>query len=262
MRIMLICCLCLKSIAFAQGTIVFSEDFQQGIPATFSLINLDLNAPNAQVAEYTNPWISVVDPENTSDTVAAATSFFETPDTANRWLITPAIALGSFGNYMTWNAKSQDASYPDSYLVLLSNTDNQTASFTDTLGYFLGENFEWTSREINLTAQGYDNQTIYLAFVLRSYDAFKLYLDDIEVRTLDNTGVNENNLSKISVYPNPARDEITVLGFELEEYQIIDLSGKIVYQGKAKTLDIRNLLPGIYTLRGINSLSPTRFVKL
>ena len=147
-------------------------------------------------------------------------------------------------------------------MLFRSNTDNQTASFTDTLGYFLGENFEWTSREINLTAQGYDNQTIYLAFVLRSYDAFKLYLDDIEVRTLDNTGINENNLSKISVYPNPARDEITVLGFELEEYQIIDLSGKIVYQGKAKTLDIRNLLPGIYTLRGINSLSPTRFVKL
>ena len=66
MRIMFICCLCLNSIAFAQGTIVFYEDFQQGIPATFSLINLDLNAPNAQVAEYINPWISVVDPDRKS----------------------------------------------------------------------------------------------------------------------------------------------------------------------------------------------------
>jgi len=104
MRICFYTVLFLSFCSFGQGMVIFNEDFQQGIPANFTMLNLDLNAPNAQVSEFNASWITVLDPENPLDTLAAATSFFENPDTANRWLITPSISLGAFGNYLTWNA--------------------------------------------------------------------------------------------------------------------------------------------------------------
>ena len=93
MRIYFYTFLLLSFSSFGQGTVLFNDDFQQGIPGSFSMLDLDLNTPNTQVSEFNAAWIAVVDPENALDTVAAATSFFENPDTANRWLITPAINL-------------------------------------------------------------------------------------------------------------------------------------------------------------------------
>lgn len=244
--------------SFGQGTVIFNEDFQQGIPGSFSMLNLDLNTPNTQVSEFNASWITVIDPVNAQDTVAASTSFFENPDTANRWLITPSISLGAFGNYLTWNAKSQDASYPDTYLVLLSTTDNQASSFTDTISFVTGENFEWTSREVNLTGQGYNNASIYLAFVLRTYDGFKLYIDDIEVRSLDNTSIEEPNLPFITFYPNPASNLIHVK--QAEFIQIFNTTGKLMYSGNESEISIESFATGMYIIQA-EGYSPTRFIK-
>lgn len=248
----------LSFYSFGQGTVIFNADFQQGIPGSFSMLNLDLNAPNTQVSEFNAAWIPVVDPENALDTVAAATSFFENPDTANRWLITPSISLGAFGNYLTWNAKSQDASYPDNYLVLLSTTDNQVSSFTDTIAFVTGENFEWTSREVNLTAQGYDNATIYVAFVLRTFDGFKLYIDDVEVRSFDNTSIDEPNLPFITFYPNPASNLIHVK--QTEFIQIFNTTGKLMYSGNESEISIESFATGMYIIQA-EGYSPTRLIK-
>ncbi len=159
-------------------TTILSTDFQQGIPANYSMVDNDGFTVNAAVSEFTATWISLPDPENPTDTVAATTSYFESADTASRWLITPPVSLGAFGNYISWNAKSHDPSFPDDYLVLISTTGTNLSDFTDTLGYVEQENFEWTNREVNLGSQGYVNQTVYFAFVDVTYDGFILYLDD------------------------------------------------------------------------------------
>jgi len=261
MRFLLILVLFVSFRVFGQGSVLLNVDFQQGIPANFSLISLDANIPNAQVAEYVNAWIAVVDPENLNDTVAAATSFFESPDTANRWLITPPVSLGPYGNYIKWNAKSQDASYPDSYLVLVSYTDNQPSSFIDTIGFYTGESFEWVNREINLTAQGIDNANVYVAFVLRTFDGFKLYIDDIQVRTIDDTGIEENTLPKLSVFPNPVKEKLNIEGVSNSPYQIISLTGTVVLNANTPNLDVAFLEPGLYTIL-YPGYAPTRFIKL
>ena len=247
---------------FGQGTVVFSENFQSGIPAGFLQLNLDQNLPNAQTSEYTNAWITVTDPNNPNDTVAAATSFFASPDTANRWLITPAISLGAFGNYVQWNSKSQDASYPDTYLVLLSTTDSLTSSFTDTLAFVVGEYAEWTNREVNLTGQGYNNQTVYLAFVLRSYDAYKLYIDDIEVRSLDNTSLPEVQASELHAAPNPFHSSVTLLDKpDGVEVSLTDLQGKTLWRSHDATLQLEFLPSGVYVLH-CQGYRPIRIQKL
>jgi hypothetical protein len=258
MRICFYTVLLLSFCSFGQGTVIFNEDFQQGIPGSFSMLNLDLNAPNTQVSEFNAAWITVVDPESALDTVAAATSFFENPDTANRWLITPSISLGAFGNYLTWNAKSQDASYPDTYLVLLSTTDNQASSFTDTIAFVTGENFEWTAREVNLTGQGYDNATIYLAFVLRTYDGFKLYIDDLEVRSMDNTSIEEPNIPFLSFFPNPASSVIHLNQSGL--VKIYSPTGSLMYSGNDSEISVESFASGMYIIQA-EGYSPTRFIK-
>lgn len=240
---------CLSGQFLAQ-TNLLQTDFQSGIPSNYTLLNLDNQAPHPLVLEYASGWITTPDPENTSDTVAAASSYFENADTANRWLITPVLQLGSFGNYLSWEAKSHDPSFPDDYLVLVSTTNTDPSSFLDTIGYIQQENFEWTSRQVNLSEQGYNDSTIYVAFVLRTLDGFKLYLDDIQVRKDDPVGFQENQIATWTIYPNPSSAFISVQNIkELLKLEILDLNGKVLIESSQESAAISSLNAGTYLLR-------------
>ena len=227
---------------------IFSESFQNGsIPSNFTLVDNDLYTPAPEVAEYNEPWIVVPDPENLIDSVAASTSFFTQQGSANVWMITPPISLGSFGNYIKWNAKSHDPSFPDDYMVLVSTTDTQLSSFIDTIGYVEQENFEWTSREVNLDVNGYSNQTIHVAFVNITFDGFKLYVDDIEVIKEGPVEIKEFVNSKGKVYPNPFSDVIHIQSDNIiESISINDLNGKTLFETTNKTINLNFLQNGYY----------------
>jgi Secretion system C-terminal sorting domain/Cleaved Adhesin Domain len=230
-------------------TPILSTDFQTGIPSNYTLLNLDAQAPHPQVLEFASGWITTPDPENSADTVAAVSSYFENADTADRWLITPALTLGSFGNFIHWEAKSHDPSYPDDYLVLVSTTTNDTAAFTDTIGSVQEENFEWTFREVNLSTAGYNDSTIYIAFVLRTYDGFKLYLDDIEVRKDDPVGFAEHPTFTFEVYPNPSNDVINIqVSQDFQRLELTSPSGILIRTSEESSMNINDLKPGPYFL--------------
>lgn len=233
---------------FSQQTI-FSTDFQQGIPSSCAIVENDFNIPAAQVSEYNAAWIAVVDPENPIDTVAGSTSFFEPTGTASRWLITPQLALGSYGNFIQWNARSQDASWPDDYLVLISTTNNNIGSFTDTIGYIIEENVEWTTRQVNLTSNGYANQNVYIAFVNVTNDGFKLYLDDISVRVDDPVGIAQTDLNQFNVYPNPSTGIFNVSSnASIDRILVSDLLGNSIYTTVSTAIDLSGFPNGIYFL--------------
>jgi hypothetical protein len=241
--------LLLLAVQIQAQTPILSTDFQSGIPSNYTLLNIDAQAPHPQVLAYASGWITTPDPENSSDTVAAVSSYFENADTANRWLITPALALGSFGNFMHWEAKSHDPSYPDDYLVLVSTTTNDTAAFTDTIGSVQEENFEWTFREVNLSAAGYNDSTIYIAFVLRTYDGFKLYLDDIEVRKDDPVGFAEHPTITCAIYPNPSNDWINIqVSQDFERIELKSTSGQLLRTSDESSINLNDLKPGPYFL--------------
>jgi hypothetical protein len=249
MKIAAFLSICLFSISFWSQTNLLSTDFQSGIPSNYTLLNIDAQAPHPEVLEFASGWITVADPENILDTVAAVSSYFENADTANRWLITPALTLGSFGNFINWEAKSHDPSYPDDYLVLVSTTTNDTAAFTDTIGSVQEENFEWTFREVNLSAAGYNDSTVYIAFVLRTYDGFKLYLDDIEVRKDDPVGVVENPTIAFDVYPNPSQDLINIrFSQDFQRMELKSTSGQLLRTSDQSSMHINDLQAGPYFL--------------
>ena len=227
---------------------IYNEDFQNGLPIDYTLQNLDGNTPHSSVSEFSDAWISLVDPDNPSDTVMGSTSYFDPAGEANRWLITPAITLGAWGNRLYWEAKSHDASYPDDYLVLISTTDNQISSFTDTIGYVIEEYEDWISREVDLAAQGYDGMTVYFAFVNITDDGFKLYLDDIRVEEQNDLSTEELAQVDFTVYPNPTKDILNVKADKLIESTVMTLNGQELLKSKESSINLSNLNTGIYLL--------------
>ncbi|MDG1147433.1 MAG: choice-of-anchor J domain-containing protein [Crocinitomicaceae bacterium] len=248
-------------------TEVYFEDFQPTFPVTYTVVDNDGLTPNAAVSEYTDAWIFITDPFDTSNTniVASSTSYFEPTGQADRWLITPAIVLGAFGNSASWKAQSHDPSFPDGYYVLVSGTDTQLSSFTDTLAYVYGEVSDSLHfNEANISDLGFDNQTIHLAFVNRTVDGFKLSLDDIRVTKDDPAALIEPGV-QVSIYPNPTSDFITIKGLQsIHNIQVISLDGKVLVESTASKIDITHLDAGNYIclIQGDGKVSQSSIVKL
>jgi hypothetical protein len=100
---------------------------------------------------------------------------------------------------------------------------------------------------------------------LRTYDGFKLYLDDIQVRKDDPVGLHENSLFELMVYPNPCSDHIAIQNLnDLLFVEILDVHGKTLLTSLQTNIEVSSLLSGTYLLkyhtsRGIHT---QRFVKL
>ncbi len=245
-------------------TIIYSEDFQSGLPLDYTIVDNDGLTPAAAVSEFTSAWIELTDPDNSLDTVMGSTSYFDPAGQADRWLITPAITLGAYGNIAYWEAKSHDPSFPDDYQVLVSNTDTQLSSFTDTLFSVGGENPDWTSREGNLSELGFNNTTVYLAFVNRTEDGFKLYIDDIRVEMEDPSQLNELSIKQIRIYPNPSSDVVYLDGIQgFESASIYSVSGVLMTTVTEPMADIRNLPQGSYFVKakGDDGIIHGHFIK-
>jgi len=232
-------------------SILLLDDFESGIPLYFTLVDNDGFTPNSAVSEYASAWISKVDPDDASNKVASATSFFSPAGIADRWLITPQLNLGAFGNFFSWQGKSHDASFPESYLVMLSKTDNQLASFTDTIEVVINETEYWTTHTLNLSELGYDNESVRLAINLRSYDAFKLYIDSMKVWKDDPVSVKELQLNgaDFSVAPNPTSDMLSISSQQhIDWVKLIGLNGMVILETTASTLFLSNLSSGVYII--------------
>jgi hypothetical protein len=254
--------LALSGSLFSQ-TYLIQEDFESGIPMSYSLVDNDGYTPASAVSEFTEAWISYQEPGNPTNNVAASTSYFDPAGVSDRWLILPQLNLGAFGNTISWEARSHDPSFPDSYLVMVSTTDDQLASFIDTIGYVQEEYDDWTYRTVDLSNEGYNSQSIYIAFINYTYDGFKLYLDNIEVTKDDPASIIENTID-INVYPNPSRDIITIQCNEVIDQNIIlDLQGNKVAEFQTTSYSIAHLNAGVYILQSTISgkRSSIRIVK-
>lgn len=249
---------------FLAQTTILEENFDAGIPSNYVLYNQDGYTPDSAVIEYTNAWISKQDPADPSNTVASSTSYFDQPGMANRWLVTPSITLGPFGNILTWQGKSHDASFAESYLVLLSTTGDAVADFTDTLKAVVNEDIYWTNHSVNLSELGYNGQNVHIAFVLRTLDGFKFYMDSLKVVEQDPVGVAGKEMVEFQLYPNPATETITfTTEANVQQAIIRDINGAIVMRSTEQEIDVRNLANGMYFLELVHSNGTVskRFIK-
>ncbi len=167
---------------------IFSEDFDAGIPATFTLDDVDGGTPNANVGTLVDAWNAGAgaDDNGLSKDCALSTSWISTPTTADDWMSTPAIVIPVSVNtiVLEWNSMALDASYADGLQVFTSTSGATPADFTGANGsqvYISANELSvWTSHQVVIA----DNQTIYVGFRNNSTDQFVLAVDDIIVREL------------------------------------------------------------------------------
>ena len=252
------------STANAQ-TVSFSDDFETGMDG-WTIVIQDTFSVDSSVIEFEDGWITLADPSFPTDMVCGATSYFQTPGKARRWLISPAITLGSYGNFLNWSARSHDPSYPDNYQVLISETTNDISSFLDTVAWIGAETEEWYDYNLNLSdSSGYVDQVVYVAFVLNSYDKFKLYLDDISMTIDDPLALTENNLDWVEMYPNPASEILRLKTDKAIDWvQIYNSTGQLVRTSSYTSagINVSDLESGIYftEIKSGNTVARKRLV--
>lgn len=240
--------LCTTFIATSQIEI-YNEDFETGgIPAAFTLVDNDGLTPNAAVSEYTEAWIEKEDPLDPLNHCASSTSYFEPIGEASRWLITPAITLGPTGNVLFWDALSHDPSFPDGYRILVSRTDTQLSSFTDTLYFVFAELAdEWHTRSASLGSIGLDGETVHIAFINETENGFKLYIDNIRVEKENFLNITEIETPAITVYPNPTQNMLYIQEKpELATVRVLGMEGKILLETNDTAIDVSRLSNGKY----------------
>lgn len=183
---------------------IFSEDFNAGIPATFTLTDVDGLTPAPNVSAFTGSFTAQA---MASEDCAGSTSWFNPLGQADDWMVTPAITLPNNGNGigLEFDAIATDANYPDGVEVYVSTAGANPANFTSPALYNTtntgGEADVWTKRSVGLTS--YAGQTIYIAFRNNSVDQFLLGIDNITVRELqdNNAELTSLNITAYSVAP-------------------------------------------------------------
>jgi hypothetical protein len=257
----------ITNIALSQ-IIIFEENFQNpNSLSNWKLIN-DNNIPHPAVSLYDQAWITIQDPANNLDTVASATSYFETDTKANRWMISPEIPLGSYGNFLSWNARSFDPSFPDDYLILISTTNNSKESFEDTLAIHILEDYRWTNFDLSLSELGYNNKNIFIAFVLNSIAGNRIFIDDIIIRKEDALSTQHTKIDKTILKSTIVNEGIEFSTNDFINGTVYSISGKEICRFNSSNFkelnEINKIETGSYFIHflTINGVKIERFIKI
>ena len=176
--------LALFAFVAIQAQNLLSEDFENGIPATW----LNIDADNDGNSWLSSAGVSGVSGHNGSDGCAFSCSYYDgTVLTPNNWLITPAVTLNGAATLTFWVA-AQDASYAaEHYGVYIStNGGTSTSDFTllyeETMDANGGARVQGTWKQKIVNLANYSGQTIRIAFRhFNCTDMFYLNLDDVVI---------------------------------------------------------------------------------
>ena len=204
-KILLIAIVALLSFNNTEAQI-FSENFNSGIPATFTLTDVDGLTP-----DNTNFTIGSFQAGNlTAEDCAVSVSWFDPLGQADDWMVTPAITIPSSTSPISlqFDALGYEAAYSDGVEVYVSTTGSTPSDFTGIAIYNStpttagpnpvgGENDVWTTRSVDLTS--FVGQTIYIAFRNNSNDMNMLGIDNVTVSELldDNAELVSANIDDV-----------------------------------------------------------------
>ena len=158
-----------ESVVPAAGA--FFDDFENGID----------NWTIYQEGEAGGNW-ATFDPSSwdpmysahSGSKVAMARSYNGSGFDADNWLVSPELTIPAVMSFWVMG----DPSYPETYSICVSTTDNAVDSFTAIATYTENPN-EWTLMTIDLSA--YEGETGYIAFHQYDNDKDFLWIDDVTI---------------------------------------------------------------------------------
>lgn len=236
----------------AQNTLLF-EDFNDGFPVGWQTIDEDGLIPynDPAVNFITDAWVMHEDYDTlgVNDSILISNSWHTTPGLSDDYVVLPALTLGAYGNYISFDCKSKDQSYPDDFQILYSYASLNTFTSNPKIYEATAPSY-WTNYTVSLDSAGITGETIYIAFRHTSYDQFILEIDNIKVISNSPVSISNRKESTISFYPNPANDVVTINGLtKVSSYSITDLNGKLITKGVTqKNIDVSNITAGFYLL--------------
>lgn len=178
----------------------WSENFNNGLPSNWLLVDNDGLTPEVDVSYVDKAWVTDIKLDANSqpingDSVLVSTSYYTSPATADDWVITPSFTVGSTAFVLKWDEYAYDPSYPDGYEVRVSTTGSNISDFSTVLySTSAASATAYTSKFVSLGA--YNGQTIRIAFRNNSHDMFVLAIDNISVSM-----PNNNDLALTAITP-------------------------------------------------------------
>ena len=244
--------------AKAQTTLI-NESFNNGIPANWTTIDGDLATPfNDTMVNQLNGAFHIsedLDSTGLGDSALLATSWFDNDSTeANNFLVTPPLTFTSAGNYLNFQAKSFDGSYPDGLEIFYISDINQIDSSTSSTMLFdtIAVPPFWTDFQVKLDSIPL-NSPIHVVFRHYATNQYILGLDNINIITGDLTSTNELNSEAFTVYPNPSSGSIQILGLDnTQNITVNNNIGENIFSGTAASLMKKQFSQGVYIIHTQN----------
>ena len=156
------------------------QGFNPQIPQNWTLYDEDGRTPETEVSFVDEAWVAS---DYGGPWAAVSTSWYSPAGAADDWLVTPPIAI-SDGSEISFRATALDPDFPDGYQVRISTATNSVSDFLANPALLTVDEEQvgaWNNRTIDLAAEGYADQIIYLAWRNTSDDMFVLLVDNIAV---------------------------------------------------------------------------------
>ena len=168
----------------------------------------------------------------------------------DNWLITEPLTMPESGSYsIKWKASTFTSAYPtDHYSVYIINGGDTTEVFSETL---TANDTLPQQREVAIPA----NVSGDFKVAFRHYDCeggYVLLLNDIKV--VDPSGIEAISNVKVSLYPNPVSDKLTVEGEGIQMVQVLDVNGRnVISTEHSGSIDMSSLASGVYVVRVVTA---------
>lgn len=215
---------CILSLGSINATDFWIQDFNSGMPKSFTILDQDgiaLASDFYNNVSTSNGWVTARTAENGFSALSLSHTNDENGANQENWLITNQIELTSDNPHLRWEAKSIYSHRPESYRVMISDTDTELSSFEE-IAFIEGEAEYWNTHIESL--KEYEGKKIYLAFVCVSNNKFILAIDNIAVGQIN--------------------DEKLVINDRTQRFcgdvDAININGSIINAGKS--YDLKNLL--------------------
>ena len=252
---------------------IFSEDFNSGIPATFTLTDVDGLTPNSTSwpagSFFANNLTTAA---GIAEDCAQSVSWFNPVGQADDWMVTPMITIPMTSNGISlfFDALGWEDAYPDGVMVYVSTTGTSPSDFLSSSPLYNstpttagpnpqgGEPNVWTTRSVDLS--NFIGQTIYIAFRNNSTDMNILGIDNIIVNELqdNNAELSSLNITPYSAAPANINIEGTVKNIGGNVITAMDITWSDGTNSYTDNMNGLNILPNAsYNFTHANQLSMT-----
>ncbi len=182
------------------------------------------------------------------------------------WLISPALNLTGYTNITFGFDHARNYASNEGLFIMISTDyqgsgDPNAATWIDiTNSYTFPDPGSWTFMDAGSSdITSYKSDATYLAFVYNSTsgDASTWEIDNAEVLGVTSTGISNNSIIVLNVYPNPASNNIHIKANEQGVVRILNLTGQLLIDSEImegnNAINIETLNGGLYIVETIGN---------